>query len=61
MTSAASPTGNAAYDALAEQARALRESRDRPTRPLIRVDLTTSSVAAGRSGLGMRRTSVPVT
>ena len=47
MTSAASPTGNAAYDALAEQARALRESRDRPTRPLIRVDLTTSSVAAG--------------
>ncbi len=44
-------TGNAAYDAMAEEARALRRRRDAPERPLLRVDLTTSSVAAGADAL----------
>ena len=44
-------TGNAAYDALRAAAAGLRERRDRPTRPLLRVDLTTSSVAAGADTL----------
>ena len=35
------------YEALCEGARPLRQARDHPAKPLLRLDLTTSSVAAG--------------
>ncbi len=47
MSAAVSAAVSAAYETLREAARPLREARERPLRPLLRVDLTTSSVAAG--------------
>ncbi len=51
MADPLAPSGNSAYDAMLTAAGALREHRDNPQKPLIRVDLTTSSVAAGADAL----------